>query len=281
MPRNELAGPNVARAHHGSRGRHRAALDGARPRCRIDHARRREADEPHSVSHLRELIGADEPFGRGAARQVHDDDVGLGVDPMEVADSLQWKLGETLLRDRRIAGQDFHAQGEGALRQERSARTDPDDTEGPAAHFGAGLRPHEGLPSAGAQVGMSVGQVVCTGKDQRQRLFRGGDEVALRRVDHDDAKCGRLRDVHIVDARARAAHDLELTAGAQHVGSDAVRRADDQAVAAGDPAEELGFVPAGAVLGLEAGGEKHLDGLSGKSLEDDHSLLVAHLMVPQ
>ena len=225
-------------------------------------------------------MSSPKPLGLRAARQIHRDEVGSGIDAAGIVDGLHRKLGRALRWDQRIAGQDLHAQGKRVLREQRSDMTEPDDAESPAPHLDARPCPLARFPSAGPKVGVCPRQVARARQHHGQRQFCRGDHIALRRVGHDDAASGRLRDVDVGDAQPGATHHLEVAAGPQDLRGHSMGRADDQTAATGDPAEKLVLVPAGAGVDLKAVAAEKLDALEGEFLANDDSLLLAHSTAP-
>ena len=104
-----------------------------------------------------------------------------------------------------------------------------------------------------------------------------GDVAGVRRVDHDDAAPGGLGDVDPLDVHSRPGDDLQIGARREDGGVHGSTGTDDERVAAGHAAQHLGLVPAGAGLHGQSCAEELLDDLGGEIVEDDHSLLVAHL----
>ena len=83
-------------------------------------------------------------------------------------------------------------------------------------------------------------------------MLGGGEHVALRSVDDDDAALGRLVDVDVVDADAGAAHDLQVGGRLDDLGGHLGGRADDETLVVGDAREQLVRVPVLAQVDLEA-----------------------------
>src|SRR5207248_9902585 len=70
-------------------------------------------------------------------------------------------------------------------------------------------------------------------------VLGGGDHIAGRRVDDDDAAPGGGVDIDVVDADAGAADHVELVAGPDHLSGDAGLAAHDQRLVVADRAHEL------------------------------------------
>jgi hypothetical protein len=66
------------------------------------------------------------------------------------------------------------------------------------------------LPFAGLGRGIGVRDLARGHKHQGDCMFGCGGGIAERRIHHDDALCGRRRDIDMVDANAGATDDSEL-----------------------------------------------------------------------
>jgi len=223
-------------------------------------------------------MSSPKPLGLRAARQIHRDEVGSGIDAAGIVDDLHRELGTALHGDRWLTGQDLHAHGQRVVRKQRSDMAERDDAERPATHLDARPCPLVRFPSAGAKVGLCRHQVARA--STMASAGSAAEITLLCRVGHDDAASGRLRDVKVGDAQPGATHHLEVAAGPQDLCGHSMRRADDQTVATGDPAEKLVLVPAGAGVDLKAVAAEKLDALEGEFLANDDSLLLAHSTAP-
>ena len=109
---------------------------------------------------------------------------------------------------KRIVGDHFHLQSEGAVGNDRADIPAANDAE----RLAEDLHAHELVlfPLAGAGGSIGFRDLSRQRQHQRNRVLRGGDRIAERRVHHDDAARSRGRNVDIVDADAGAADHLQI-----------------------------------------------------------------------
>ena len=81
---------------------------------------------------------------------------------------------------------------------------------------------------------MSLRNVSCLGQQQGHRVFGGGDDVALRRVDHHDAAACRCFHIDVVETDPRATYYEQLVGVFQDLSSDLSRGSDDQCLRPAD-----------------------------------------------
>ena len=84
-------------------------------------------------------------------------------------------------------------------------------------------------------------------------MLGGRDVVAAGRIHHDDAACGRRRDVDVVDADAGAADDAELAGVLERVGGHFAAAPDHERVVLPDDARQLVRLHAGLQVELDLG----------------------------
>ena len=116
------------------------------------------------------------------------------------------ELAEALGADEGVVGDDAHAEGAGADRDELADAAEAEHAERLALDLGAAEL--AALPLAGREAGVRLRDVAGEREHQRDRVLGGGDRVGLRRVGDDDALLGGGRDVDVVHADAGAADDL-------------------------------------------------------------------------
>ena len=127
----------------------------------------------------------------------------------------------------RLERDDAHLEAAGAAGDLGADAAEADDAQRLAAQLDA----HElrALPACRrCSDACASGMWRAQGQHQADGVLRGGDRVALRRVDDDDAAPGRRVDVDVVDAGAGAADDLQLAAGVEDVGGHLGLAADDR-----------------------------------------------------
>ena len=143
---------------------------------------------------------------------------------------------------------------------------EPDDPERPAAELDALERAPR--PLAAAHGGIGRGDAPGEREQERERVLRGGDRVARRRVDDGDPGPRRRVQVDVVDADARPADDLEPRPGGDQRRVDRDLAPDDQRVVVADGRAQLLVGQARADVDLVAGPER-LDALRRDGLRDE------------
>ena len=113
--------------------------------------------------------------------------------------------------DHGVVRDDVHLESVCALRDLRPDVAEADDAQRLAAHldaekFGAG-------PVAGVDRGVCLRDPARHREQQGDCVLRGGDDVAARGVDDQDAVARRGGDVDVVDADSRATHNPQAFAG--------------------------------------------------------------------
>src|SRR5690606_27558583 len=106
---------------------------------------------------------------------------------------------------------DTHFQADAAVRNNRADVAVADDPERCSKQLDA----HElrFFPFAGLSGSIGLRDLAGERQHQRDRVLRGRDRVAVRRVHHDDATGRRSTRIDIVDPDAGAAYDLQPLAG--------------------------------------------------------------------
>ena len=132
------------------------------------------------------------------------------------------------------------------------------------------------VPGATLERGVGVGDVAGEREHEADGVLGGGDRVAERRVDDDDAARGGRFEVDVVDADAGAADGAKLLAGGEYPGGHLGFAADDQRVVRGDDAQELVRRQAGADIDLGFPGED-VDAVLGDRVRDEDLLHTAQV----
>ena len=183
---------------------------------------------------------------------MHGEEVGFGNDLIE-REQLDTHLLGPVLGDERIVRTQSHPERLGTIAHELADPAQADDAEGLVGEFDA--FPTAALPPALHQRGMRLGHVACRSHQQRHGVLGGGDDVALRSVDHHHAAGGCRLDVDVVEADTCATDHHQFGTGSEHVVGDVGCRADDQGVSARDrqqqfvgrePELHVDLVPVGA-----------------------------------
>jgi hypothetical protein len=216
-----------------------SALQGVDQSFGLVDAAARRVDQAHSVLHLRELLGAehaDRLFGLG---QVHRDEVGLRQQLVDRGEQLDAQRRGAVLGDVGVVADEAHLERAGTLGDERSDAPEPDDRERLLVELGAGEL--AALPLARLQGSVGLRDHARLGHEQSPGVFGGRHHVGGRRVAYDDAALGGSRHVHVVDADARTADDLELARRLDHGTRRPRRRTYDERVVVADHVDELGL----------------------------------------
>ena len=192
-----------------------------------DHAAARAVDDEGVLLHQAQFREIDHAARLAVERHVQRHDVGCAQQRLEV-DELRVERVGARRGDVRIVRLHVHAEGARARRDVAADAAETDDAERLAGEFGADQL--EPVPTPFAQRLHGLRDVAREREHQAEGVFGRGDRVGGRRVEHDDAGCGRRGDVDRVDADARARDDGQLRTGRQQVAVDARFRAHDQSV---------------------------------------------------
>src|SRR3990172_9136715 len=157
---------------------------------------------------------------------------------------------KTVRPDAGVVGDDVHLQGAGAPRHLGADAAEAEEPQRLAAQLDA--EEARAVPAAFAQGGVRLGYVAGEAEHEGDRVLGGGDGVRLRRVDAGHAATGRRVDVDVVDADAGAADDLEVAPGVEDGGGDARLAAHDEALIAGNGAQQLAGREAEAYVNVGA-----------------------------
>ncbi len=184
-------------------------------------------DDVDALFHLGEGGRIDQSPGLLRHGGVDRDDIGLREDFVE-ADQGDPHLLRRLRGDERVVGDDLHLQSLGPVGDDAADPADADDPEGLVEE----LVPGEFalFPLAGLHGCRRLGDLPDQGEHHGDRVLAGGDGVAAGGVHHDDAPLAGRRDVHVVEADARAADDGQFPGAIDHLLGDLGRAPDDQAV---------------------------------------------------
>jgi len=106
---------------------------------------------------------------------------------------------------------------------------------------------------------------------QRDRVLRGGDRIAERRVHHDDAARRGGGNVDVVDADAGAADHFEPRGAFEQFRCHLGRRSDREAVIIADDPGEFLFVEAGLHVDLDAAFLEDRDGGGREFVGDENA----------
>jgi len=208
-------------------------------------------DDEHAFFHLGDRAAVDDGAGRIGQGRVEGDEVGAGVELVELDLFDAERLGP-LGREVGIVSRDFHVQADRAVGDDRADIAAADDAEALAVE----LDPHEArlLPLAGVGRGVGGADLARDREQERDRVLGGGDGVAERGVHDHDALLGRGGDVDVVDADAGAADDAKPARTAEDLGRHLGRRAHREAVIISDRLGEIGLGETDPLVDLDAAG---------------------------
>ena len=203
----------------------------------VDDAAASDVDHSHRRLGLDQQIAVDEAGRLLGLRQVDREEVGLGdglVERQQFDTHLPCPVGG----HERVVGDDVHAERLGPIGDELADATEADR---PPSVLSASSTPshRDALPATGGQRGVGLRDVAGLGEQQRHRVLGGGDDVALRGVDHHHAAAGGRLDVDVVEADAGAADDEQLVGVLEDLGGDLGRRSDDQRLRAADVHQQI------------------------------------------
>ncbi len=198
------------------------------PRGRVDDADARLG--------LGQEVASEQAHGLGRLGRVDRHEVSLGDELLDPHQAHTHGPGP-LLGHEGVVADELHAEGVGALGNQRTGPAEADHAEDLAVQLDA--LPFRALPAASDERRMGLGDVASLGEQQRHGLLGHREDVRGRRVHHHDAALGRGRDVHVVQADTGPAHHLERGACGQDLGRDLGGRADDERLGPDDRPEEL------------------------------------------
>ena len=187
----------------------------------------RRVDDPHSVAHPSDLLGADRSSRRFVQRQVERDEVGTRENVVERG-GLDTELAKALLGDVRVVADDFHLQAERPTRDLLADAAEAEHAEGLVGELHAAVP--RAFPAALAERRVRLRDVARQRDEEADRVLGGRDDIRLGRVRNHDAasRCGV--DVHIVDTDARASDHLENRRLREDLSRHLRGRPDDQGV---------------------------------------------------
>jgi hypothetical protein len=169
----------------------------------------------------------------------------------------------------RIEGCDPHLQPQAARGDDRADIAATNDSERLAGQ----LDPHEPVLFPFSRLGRDVRARDLPGerKHQGDRMLRGGDRIAERRVHDDHASRRRGRNVDVVDADARAADDLQFLGALEQFRGDFGGGANREPVIVADDLGELFFVESGFDVDLHPARLEDGDGGGGKLVGNENA----------
>ena len=245
---------------------HMAALDGAHQGRLHDQPAPRAVHDADAGPGPGQRIGVDDPPRLVRERDVQGDDVGL-AEQLVHRRQCHAEGGGAVRREVGVEGDDPHLEPLGKGRDDGADGAAADDSE----RLVAQLHTHEATALPAALAGGAVGlrDAPRQRAHHRDGVLGGGHGIAVGRVHDHDAALGRGVYVDIVDAGARAAHDLEPARLRQQIRGHLGRGANHEALVVSDDL--------GQCLGREARLHADLDAALGERLHGD----LAHLICDQ
>ena len=213
--------------HPGSRDR--GCLQGRSESRLVDDPAAGDIEHARRLLHQRQFAAADQAPGLGTERHVDGEEVHPREQFVEAGRGFEAELGSLGGGDERIEGDDLHVERGGAAGDLAADPAEPDNAERLARQ----LRADElaAVPAAGLHRRIRRRDLPRQGKQQSDRVFRGGNGVPARRVHDHDALAGGGRHVNVVDADAGPGDGPQLAGVRQHLGRDLSLRADNDSVA--------------------------------------------------
>ncbi len=242
-------------------------------RLLVDDPAARGVDDAHARLDLAQRLVADQTEGLGRLGEVDGDEVG-DLQQLVQREHLDAHLCGPGGLHVGVVGDDLHAEGGHALRDERADAAEADDAEGLLGQLDT--RVLAALPLAVLQRGVGLRDVAGRGEEETAGQLGGGHDVRGGGVDDHHAGLGGGGDVHVVQADAGSCDDLELVRGRDRLGVDLGGRADQDRVDLGDGGEQLGAVRAVAVPDLEVRAQR-VDGGGRQLFSDEYDGFRAHV----
>ena len=230
-------GVRLRREHIECGARDLPRANGVGERLLVDEPAPSGVDDAHTVLHLRERLGVEEPARLVVQRKVERDEVGLGVDLVQRAAHFDPELAEALGCDERVVRHDTHPESERAMRDLPPDPSKAEDAERLAGDLDS--REPRAIPGAGLQRSMRLRNVADEREHEGDRMLGRGVDRRLRRVRHDDPASRGCLDVHVVDADSGAPDDSESCRALDERGVERRRRAHDDRVEVADDLREV------------------------------------------
>ncbi len=192
--------------------RARQALLGERGKERgaIHEAPARDVDQHGGGLHAGELVRAEQRLALADGRRVERDHVGIGEQLVE-GHERHAHLARLLGRKERVVAEQARLEGPRPRRHARAHLAEAHDPDGLARELGADeLRL---VPLAGRHGGRGLGDAPQEREQHGERVLHRRDDVAGRRIEHQDSPRRGGRHVHVVHPDARAPNDRQLRRG--------------------------------------------------------------------
>ncbi len=234
--------------------RHFAGGDRLRQRVLVDDVASGGVHDAHSVLHLGERIGPDEPFGLPRLGHMQRDEVRLGKDVVQCGGELHAEAPRPVVAHVGVVGDESHPEGEGPLCHQGSDPPQPDHAQRLAVELHT-LKARA-IPAAGADGDVGTGHVARLGEQQRQRVLGRGDDVGLGGVDHQHPGGGGRLQVDVVHPDSGAPHDFELGRGGDHLSIHQGAGAHQERLGVTHPRQQLGTFHPHRHVHLAVGGER-------------------------
>ena len=249
---------------------HMAGLERSCHGLFVDELATSAVDDAHALLRLGDVLGIHDAPRLGRQRRMQRDEISALQQVIEL-DLLDAEIAGALRAQVGVEGDDAHLEANRALGDDGADVAAADDAE----HLGGDLDAHEAVlfPLAGLRGGIRRRNLAGNRKHHGDGVFRRRDRIAEGRVHHDDAASGRCRNVHIVDADAGAANDLEARGAFEELRGDLGVRADGEAIVVADDLGELVLVLAevGLEVDLDAAILEDLHGRSGQGIGNENA----------
>src|ERR1700694_1895790 len=217
-------------------GREASGFQGVKKRSFVDDTAASGVDQASTGLHQRQLRGAEQvPVGVDQ-RHMYGDKV-RALEQLVQAHELDVEQLRPLDRDDRVVGDDLHLEPMRALGDLGADVAKPDHPEGLAADLGADELRASPLSALDRRVGLR--HPAREREEQRNSVLGGGDDVAARRVDHQNALERGRGNIDVVHPNARPPDYAELSPGFENKGGDTRLAPDHQCVEVRNPLDQL------------------------------------------
>ena len=275
---DRMIGHRLGREHVQRRAADRPVLERLLERLEVDQLTAGTVDDPDAVLHLRQRLGIDPVDRLRRLRQVDRDQVGAGVELVDVADPFDAELLEALGGDELVERDDVHVERQRSPGDELADPAETDHAERLAIELVAAEA--RARPLAVGEGGVRLRNVAEERQGEGQRVLRRRNRIGFGGVGNHDSPLRRRFDVDVVDAGARPADRTQGASPADQLGGHLGGRADQDRVELADPLLQLAGGPIDAHLDVEPLAQQ-VDAGFGDLLLDQDLRPFTHRVPPQ
>ncbi len=195
------------REHVETRAGHLARAQRCNQRLLVDELAARGVDDPDAVLGSSEHVCAEHAPRLVGEGEVKREEVGAYDGRLDGLDRLGTELADALGRDVGVVRDHAHPERQRSSRHLLADATEPENGERLPRELVPRVR--RTLPATSLERRVRLRDVARQGKQQSDRVLRGGDDRRLRGVRNDDPEARGCVDVDVVDADAGAADHLQ------------------------------------------------------------------------